>query len=210
MSISLEFKNNNFILNKLELPSRYFYFSEKENYTKLLTIGEGIFPNDKIKTKCILQNSSCIFSTESATKIYPSKDKYGINKLDLNLINSNCEFINDELILYKNAKLLQFLKIKLDSNSSLFYCDILSSGRSYENFDFRSMNIRNKFYINGKLEYYENYDISGEEFKEYIKRYNFSNNLFAKIYIKIKDDNRFFDILKQNNITTFSYSSSKN
>ena len=209
MSISIAFKDDVFSLDKLQLPSRYFYFREEENYTKLLTIGEGIFPNDKIKTKCTLENSSCIFSTESATKIYPSKNNYGINKIDINLINSNCEFINDELILYKDAKLLQFLKIKLDDSSSLFYCDILSSGRSYENFDFTSMNIRNKFYVNNKLEYYENYDISGDEFKNYLNRHDSSNDIYAKIYIKIKDDEELFDILKQNDITTFTYTQSK-
>jgi len=209
MSISLSFKNDIFSLDKLQLPSRYFYFNEEENYTKLLTIGEGIFPNDKIKTICNMQNSSCIFTSESATKIYPSKNNYGINKINLNLINSNCEFINDELILYKNAKLLQFIKIKLDNSSSLFYCDILSSGRSYENFDFTSMNIRNKFYINNKLEYYENYDISGDDFKKYLKRHNNSNDIYAKIYIKIQNNEKLFDILKQNNITTFTYTQSK-
>jgi urease accessory protein len=209
MSISLAFKNDVFSLDKLQLPSRYFYFNEEENYIKLLTIGEGIFPNDKIKTLCNMQNSSCIFSTESAIKIYPSNNNYSINKIILNLINSNCEFINDELILYKNAKFLQFLKIKLDDNSTLFYCDILSSGRSYENFDFTSMNIRNKFYINSKLEYYENYDISGDEFKEYLKRHNSSNNIYAKIYIKIENYEKLFNIFKNNNITTFTHTQSK-
>lgn len=209
MSISFSFKNELFSLDKMELPSRYYYFNDVENYIKLLTIGEGIFPKDKIRTKIHLENSSCIVSTESATKIYPSKKEYGINYINISLNNSNCEFINDELILFKNAKLLQFLNINMDEKATLFYVDILSSGRSYEHFDFTSIYTRNKFYINKKLEYYENYEMSGDKYKEYLNRNNSKKNIFVKIYIKVDNNEHFLNILTKSKFDTFTYTKSK-
>jgi urease accessory protein len=60
MSINFEIKNEIFELKKLQLPSRFFHFNEGENYVKLLNIGEGIFPKDRIKTDIKLINSSSI------------------------------------------------------------------------------------------------------------------------------------------------------
>ena len=118
MSIKFAFKDEVFSLDKLQLPSRHYYFSEQENYIKLLNIGEGIFPKDKIRTSLILDNSNLILTTESATKIYPSKKEYGIQKIDMVLENnSNLEFINDELILFKDSKYIQFFNLKSDENS---------------------------------------------------------------------------------------------
>ena len=137
MSIKFAFKDDKFSLDKLQLPSRHYHFDDNENYIKLLNIGEGIFPKDKIRTSLILDNSNLILTTESATKIYPSKKEYGIQKIDIFLKNnSNLEFINDELILYKDSKYIQFFNLKSDENSTFFYTDILSRGRSFEDFDF--------------------------------------------------------------------------
>ncbi len=116
ISLFLLWKNHSeskqFSLDKLQLPSRHYYFSEQENYIKLLNIGEGVFPKDKIRTSLVLDNSNLILTTESATKIYPSKKEFGINKIDLQLLNnSNLEFINDELILYKDSKYLYKKKL---------------------------------------------------------------------------------------------------
>jgi len=209
MSISLGFKKELFALNTLQLPTRYYYFNESENYIKLLTIGEGIFPKDKIKTRITLEDSSSIFTTESATKIYPSQKEYGINSINISLQNSNCEFINDELILFEKAKLLQLVSVKMDVASTLFYVDILSNGRSYEDFDFTSMHTRNKFYIDKKLEYFENYEISGNEYKKYLQRHNSIQTIFAKIYIKAEENEYFINSLTHSEFDTFSYTKSK-
>lgn len=210
MSVSVSFNDNIFSLDKLNLPSRYYYFHEQnQNYIKLLSIGEGIFPKDKIRTKITLENTDAIFTTESATKVYPSKKELGINKIDIELKNSNVEFINDELILYKNAKFLQLLKIKADENSTFFYGDILSHGRSYEDFDFSLNSGKNSFYIDESLEYLEKYGVAGKSLKKYIKKQNSQNNLFAKVYIKTKDNGYFLNILNQNNFTSFSYTLNK-
>ena len=184
MSISIKFKNEIFSLNKLQLPTRYYYFSNEENYVKLLSIGEGIFPKDKIKTNVLLEDSNAILTTESATKVYPSKKDFGINYINIKLKNSNLEFLNDELILYKDSKLLQILRIDADENSTFFYSDILTQGRSYEHFDFDSMFVRNKFFYNKELEYLENFEVIGKDLKDYIKRHKSANYIYLKLYNK--------------------------
>ncbi|QKF80551.1 urease accessory protein UreD [Halarcobacter ebronensis] len=209
MSISLEFKDEIFSLKKINLPTRHYYFKDEENYIKLLSIGEGIFPKDRIKTDINLQNSNAIFTTESATKVYPSKKEFGINYINIKLENSNCEFLNDELILYKNSKLIQIVRISADKNSTFFYSDILSQGRSFEHFDFNSMLIRNKFYCDKNLEYLENFEVVGEDLKNYIKRHKTQNYLFLKLYIKTKNNDNFLNILHKNNYQSFCYTKSK-
>ena len=209
MSISIGFKNNTFSLNKLELPTRYYHFNDVENYIKLLSVGEGIFPKDRIKTNISLLDSSAIVSTESATKVYPSTKEYGINYINIDLKNSNFEFLNDELILYKDSKLLQILRINADENSTFFYTDILTQGRSYEHFDFDSMLVRNKFFINKKLEYLENFEVLGNDLKNYIKRHKNQNYIYLKIYIKTKNNDTFLKQLHENGFDSFTYSKSK-
>ena len=88
MSIKFAFKDDKFSLEKLQLPSRHYHFNDNENYIKLLNIGEGIFPKDKIRTSLNLDNSNLILTTESATKIYPSKKEYGIQKIDIVLVKN--------------------------------------------------------------------------------------------------------------------------
>ena len=213
MSITVSFDDDVFSLDKLQLPTRYYYFNDVENYVKLLSIGEGIFPKDKIRTNISLKDSNTIITTESATKVYPSKKEFGVNSIDITLQNSNLEFINDELILFNGAKLLQLLKIKADETSTFFYGDILSHGRSYENFDFDVMSAKNSFYCENSLEYLEKYNVSGDGLKKYIEDNkspeNKCTNIFAKLYIKTNNNEYFLDNLKENSNQSFSYTSKK-
>ena len=210
MSIKFAFKDDKFSLDKLQLPSRHYHFDDNENYIKLLNIGEGIFPKDKIRTSLNLDNSNLILTTESATKIYPSKKEYGIQKIDIVLKNnSNLEFINDELILYKDSRYIQLFNLKSDENSTFFYTDILSRGRSFENFDFSNMKIKNRFFGNEKLEYIEKFDILGDELKNYITRKSSENFIFAKFYIKTKNNEEFINIIHKSGFESFSFSQNK-
>lgn len=209
MSIKFSFYDDKFNLEKLNLPSRYYHFNDSENYIKLLNIGEGIFPKDRIKITFNLNNSSLILTTESATKIYPSTKEFGANSIKIDLKNSNLEFINDELILYKNSKYIQLFKLNFDENSTFFYTDILSRGRSFENFDFLKVLIKNSFYYKKKLEYLEKFDICGNELKNYIKRKNSQNFIFAKIYIKTVHNDYFLDKLHLAKFESFTYSKDK-
>ena len=211
MSLKFSFKNDKFSLDRLNLPSRYYLFNDDENYIKLLNIGEGIFPKDRIKTNFNLDKSNLIITTESATKIYPSHSKhFSMNNIDIELRNSsNLEFLNDELILYKDSKFIQTFRLNFDENSTFFYTDILSNGRTYENFDFTSMKIKNSFIQENSCEYLEKFDIEGLELKDYIKRKDSQNNLFAKVYMKTENNENFLDVLFENTFTTFTYSKSK-
>ncbi|MGE4444813.1 MAG: urease accessory protein UreD [Candidatus Altimarinota bacterium] len=208
MSINFDFVDDRFSLNKLKLPSRHYYFNEGENFIKLLNIGEGIFPKDKIKTSFSLNNSSLVITTESATKIYPSKKEFGINSINIELKNSNLEFINDELILFKDSKYIQLFKLNFDENSTFFYVDILSRGRSFENFDFSNMLIKNTFKQENNLEYIEKFDVQGDELKDYINRKDSSNFIFAKIYIKVKNSEEFITKI-HNSFESFAFSQNK-
>ncbi len=213
MSINFNFEEDRFSLNKQLLPSRHYYFNDSENYIKLLNIGEGIFPKDRIKTSFSLKDSNLVITTESATKIYKSKKEYGINCINIDLNNSNLEFINDELILYKESKYIQTFRLNFDESSTFFYVDILSSGRSYENFDFTSMLMKNSFYIksdeNKKLEYIEKFDVKGSELKDYIQRKSSQKRLFAKIYIRTHTNDNLLDKLYLEGFESFTYSKSK-
>jgi urease accessory protein len=209
MSIALSFDNDRFSLDRLQLPTRYYHFNEQQNYIKLLSIGEGIFPKDKIKTDIVLKESDALVTTESATKVYPSQKEFGINKIFIHLQDSNLEFINDELILYKDAKLLQLLKIKADSNSTFFYADILSRGRSYESFDFTQMAVKNSFIIDNKWEYLEQYNKTGSAIQDYLRAYQTDHNLFAKVYIKSAALDHLLDNLAAHNFQSFEYTKDK-
>ena len=210
MSIKFSFKDEVFSLDKLQLPSRHYHFNDNENYIKLLNIGEGIFPKDKIRTSLSLDNSNLILTTESATKIYQSPKEYGIQKIDIVLKNnSNLEFINDELILYKESRYIQFFNLKSDENSTFFYTDILSRGRSFENFDFSNMLIKNSFYCEKSMEYMEKFDVKGNELKDYISRKSSSNFIFAKIYIKTKNNEEFLNRIYLEKFESFTYTKNK-
>lgn len=210
MSISISLKNNRFSLEKLNLPTRYYYFCEDENYIKLLNIGEGIFPKDKIGTILSLDNSSLILANESATKVYKSKKEFGINRYRFDVYrDSNFEFLNDELILYKDSKFIQFFRLNFDQSSTFFYSDLMSSGRSFEHFDFSHLAVKNSFYYENTLEYLEKYQMSGEEIQNYLQRRPLQNTLFAKIYMKTKNNPLFEEMLKKYTISSIGYSQNK-
>ena len=209
MSLTFKFTDDKFSLKKLNLPSRYYYFDDSENYIKLLNIGEGIFPKDMIKLHFTLENSNLILTSESATKIYPSQKEFALNSINIELKNSNLEFINDELILFKDSRYIQLFRLNFDENSTFFYVDILSRGRSFENFDFTNILVKNSFYENKKLNYLEKFDLSGFELKDYINRRDTTNFIFAKIYIKTLNNEEFLNDLQQRDFESFTYSKDK-
>ncbi|WP_373032353.1 urease accessory protein UreD [Sulfurovum sp.] len=210
MSLTLNFLSQKPQLKRLHLPTRYYHFNEDENYVKLLSIGEGIFPKDKINLKMKLAKSDCIITTESATKVYPSKESFGINRFDFSLKDgSNLECINDELILFKEAKYLQLFTLKADASSSFFYTDIISSGRSFEHFDFTQMLCRNRFIIEEDLEYLENFSISGDFLKEYFLRHKSKSYVYAKVYIKSADNLQLEETLRALGFHSFTLSRSR-
>jgi urease accessory protein len=203
MSLEIEFNNNNAALKKLKLPSRYYLFKESENYVKLLTVGEGLFCGDKINTQIHMSNSNLILASESALKAYPSSGGFALNRYVFKLKNSNLEFLNDETIMFKNSRFMQFLTLDFDENSTFFYSDILSAGRSFEEYDFREYAARNRFIHEGRLEYLEEFMVSGQGLKEYLKRHKALKKLFAKVYIKAKDNEALGELLLKEGVKSF-------
>jgi urease accessory protein len=210
MSISLSFLNNRLTLNRVALPSRFFHFTDEENYLKLLCVGEGIFPEDKIRTTLKFETSSVVVATESATKVYPSTDGcFGINSISLHLDSSHVEYLNDEMILFQGAKLIQSLHINASEDSTFFYSDILTPGRSFESYDFERLKVKNRFVIKGKLEYIEAYDLSADRMKDYLVRHGMNASIFAKIYVKSPDMDRFETLCQEANLGAFGYTKTR-
>lgn len=207
MSIKFALKDDKFEIISLQLPTRYKHFFEKQNYIKLLSLSDGIFPKDNIKVDMDLDNSDLILANESATKVYPSSKEYAINSYDIKLRSSNLEFINDELILYENARYKQRFLLDSDEESTFFYADILSNGRSDKRYFFDKISQNNIFFCDGKKEYMENYELSGSEIKKYLK--NDINTMFVKFYIKCKDSHELMRILEQNQLYSFAFSQNK-
>jgi urease accessory protein len=108
MSISIRFDNDVFSLEKLQLPTRYYHFDDCQNYIKLVSIGEGLFPGDKIRTNIQLDKSDLVITTESATKVYPTNNLPSTVKVNVDLHESNLEFINDEIILHETLSYCNF------------------------------------------------------------------------------------------------------
>jgi len=207
MSLHLKLINDEISLQKMTLPSRYYCFDD--NYIKLLTLGEGFFPNDKLFTKVELTNSSLIIASESAAKVYPSKDVFAINKFDISLAqNSNLEFINDELIMFMGAKFIQFFNLDFDESCTFFCSEMMSSGRSYEEYDFSNLLMRNKFSKEGAVEYLECFDIEGAKLKDYSKRHG-REEIFAKIYVKSNDNEMFASVLSDMGVRAYEYTQNR-
>ena len=63
--------------------------------------------------------------------------------------------------------------------------------------------IKNSFCENTHLEYIEKFDVKGNELKDYITRKSSVNFIFAKIYIKTKNNEEFITKLQKNGFTSF-------
>jgi len=210
MSLSFSFNHNRFSLKSVRLPSRYFYFKEGENYIKLLTVGEGLFPKDRLNTTVKLCDSTLVLASESATKIYPSNGAFACNRFELKLTEgSNVEYINDELILFDHAKFIQFFRLDFDESSTFFYADILSQGRSFEHYGFTRLMVRNAFTMNGILEYCEKSDMDGMSFQSYLLRRNNAQAIVAKLYIRSLDFEGLCKGLEEESIYAYAFSQNK-
>ena len=71
------------------------------------------------------------------------------------------------------------------------------------------MKIKNRFYCEKSLEYMEKFDILGDELKDYIIRKSSENFIFAKFYIKTKNNEEFINIVHKSGFESFSFSQNK-
>ena len=209
MSLTFSLKDDAFSLSKMKLPSRYFHFRQQgENFIKLLTMGEGLFPKDKVHYHFSLDKSHLVLTTESASK-YNACNVPDIiaTHTHIRLVdNSNIEYLTDENILFEDSHYLQCFSLRCDERSHFFYSDILSKGRSYENYNFLGYGARNTFYIDDKLEYIEKFHLSQDELKQYLKDYKSQGQLFAKAYIKSPNAQMLEQKLLESGISSFYWS----
>ncbi|GHV06575.1 hypothetical protein AGMMS50229_11600 [Campylobacterota bacterium] len=209
MSLELDFCDHILTPRKISLPSRYYYFDDQEPYIKLLSVGEGLFPNDRVCTTINITNSALILATESAAKIYPSDRYFAKTKTHFRLRCSNLEYIGDELILFQNSKLIQLLTIDFDEKSTFFYSEILSGGRSAQTHKWSCLAVKNRFVYDGDIEYLEQYAFAGEETKQYISDHPSQQNLFAKIYIRARDNEALREELNDKQIYSSAYTQNR-
>jgi urease accessory protein len=211
MSLTLSFDRNALSADKITLPSRFYRFDEcGENYVKILTIGDGLFPKDKVNISLKLKDSNLVLANESASKVHKSEGDFAVCRYNFVILSgSNLEFINDEVIPFGGSKTLQFFRVSLAQNSGFFYCDILSKGRSFERYNFSSIAVKNLFTIDGKVEYMERYEISGSWLLDYLNRRGKRDALFAKIYAKTIDNDRFALKLVEAGIAACEYTQNK-
>lgn len=168
-----------------------------------------MYPGDNVKTDIKMDNSALVLTSESATKIYPSKDKFAVNQYSIQLKKTNFEFINDELILYKDAKYKQKFKLIYDEDSTFFYVDILSKGITNESYLYDNMYIKNMFLKNGTKEYMENYKLSSSRMKNYLLKMKSADVSFVKFYIKSPNNEKFIAVLQEHKFFSFAFTQNK-
>lgn len=190
MSLALNITDNCLHLQQQRLPSRFRYF-DSERYIKWLTIGEGLFPGDRLHTQFGVYDSEMTFAGESAQKIYGQTGKDSAKQtLRLQLNNAQVALLNDELLLYRQASFAGLTRIEMDSSSTLFFADLINKGRSFEDFDFARYFNHLTVSVDGAVEYAERYCLSGNEMKARFAFYGLRRPVVARIIIKPPSDTR--------------------
>lgn len=131
-------------------------------YYQLLHMGGGMKPHEKYQTDMIVgDNSSAIFTSQSATKVFKDDADLGPCFYDVNLDvgkNSFVEYINDAVILYEGAKFKQKNTFYVREDSTLFYTEIFSSGYSSnkKKHAYSLMQLQTSIYFENELLVYDN------------------------------------------------------
>lgn len=126
---------------------------------------EGEYYENNIKLE---EESQAILTTQASSKIYKSEN--GIpSKQYTNLQlekNSKLEFINDSVILYKDAVYEQTTDIYLNEESSLIYSDGITAGWSPDGklFQYTSARLKTNIYLDGELIYLDNLKITPKDY----------------------------------------------
>lgn len=131
-------------------------------YFQLLHMGGGMKPLEKYQADMIVgDDSSAIFTSQSATKVFKDTFDFGPCQYFVNLDvgkNSFVEYINDAVILYEGAKFKQQNTFYINDDSTLFYSEIFSSGYSINNtrHAYSLMQLKTSIYYNNELLVYDN------------------------------------------------------
>ena len=136
----------------------------------LIQLGGGYIEGEYYENNIKLEKGSeAILTTQASSKIYKSEN--GIpSKQYTNLYlekDSKLEFINDSVILYKDAVYEQSTDIYLEDGSTLIYSDGITSGWSPDGklFQYKSARIRTNLYLEEELIYLDNLKITPSEYE---------------------------------------------
>ena len=115
------------------------------------------------------KGSEAVLTTQASSKIYKSENSIP-SKQYTNLYlekNSRLEFINDSVILYKDAVYEQSTDIYLEEGSTLIYSDGITAGWSPDGklFQYKSARIKTNLYLEGELIYLDNLKIIPSEYE---------------------------------------------
>lgn len=136
----------------------------------LIQLGGGYIEGEYYENRLKLEEGSqAILTTQASSKIYKSEN--GIpSKQYTNLQlekNSKLEFINDSVILYKDAVYEQSTDIYLEEGTTLIYSDGITAGWSPDGklFQYTSARIKTNLYLNGELIYLDNLKITPKDYE---------------------------------------------
>lgn len=136
----------------------------------LIQLGGGYIEGEYYENRLKLEEGSqAILTTQVSSKIYKSEN--GIpSKQYTNLQlekNSKLEFINDNVILYKDAVYEQSTDIYLEEGATLIYSDGITAGWSPDGklFQYTSAKIKTNLYLNGELIYLDNLKITPKDYE---------------------------------------------
>lgn len=136
----------------------------------LIQLGGGYIEGEYYENRLKLEEGSqAILTTQASSKIYKSEN--GIpSKQYTNLQlekNSKLEFINDSVILYKDAVYEQSTDIYLEAGATLIYSDGITAGWSPDGklFQYTSARIKTNLYLNGELIYLDNLKITPKDYE---------------------------------------------
>lgn len=135
----------------------------------LIQLGGGYIEGEYYENNIKLEKESqAILTTQASSKIYKSENSIP-SKQYTNLQlekNSRLEFINDSVILYKDAVYEQTTDIYLSEESSLIYSDGITAGWSPDGklFQYTSARLKTNIYLDGELVYLDNLKITPKDY----------------------------------------------
>ena len=136
----------------------------------LIQLGGGYIEGEYYENNIKLEKGSeAILTTQASSKIYKSENSIP-SKQYTNLYlekDSKLEFINDSVILYKDAVYEQSTDIYLEDGSTLIYSDGITAGWSPDGklFQYKSARIRTNLYLEEELIYLDNLKITPSEYE---------------------------------------------
>lgn len=136
----------------------------------LIQLGGGYIEGEYYENIIKLEKEShAVLTTQASNKVYKSENGIPSKQYtNLYLERESClEFINDSVILYKDAVYEQSTDIYLEKGAALIYSDGITSGWSPDGklFQYKSARIKTNLYLEGELIYLDNLKITPSEYE---------------------------------------------